>query len=336
MSALPARRLGSQGPEITSVGFGAWAIGGPSGPVGLGKVDDAESIAAIRLAIESGVNWVDTAPAYGLGHSEEVVGRAVEPYSIGEEVLLFTKCGIPWDGSGYGHDATPKSIRRDCEASLRRLSVERIDLLQIHWPDWLTGTPVEESWGTLASLVGEGKVRWVGVSNFDVDLLARCEAIRHVDSLQPPLSLLKRGARDELIPWCARNGTGVIVYSPLATGLLTGTYDRWRLASMPAGDARVDMFPDFREPRLGAALALVDRLRPIADRLGTTLTALSVAWTLAVPGVTGAIVGARRAAQVGGWLPAAALELDAETLAEIDRAIAETHAGDDDPPATRI
>ena len=336
MSALATRRLGSGGPEITTVGFGTWAIGGTSGPVGLGKVEDDESIAAIRRAIESGVNWIDTAPAYGLGHSEEIVGRAVEPYRVGTDVLLFTKCAIPWGESDYRHDASPESIRRDCEESLRRLRCERIDLLQIHWPDFVTGTPVEESWNTLAGLVDEGKVRWIGVSNFDVELLERCEAIRHVDSLQPPLSLLRRGARNEVVPWCARNGTGVIVYSPLATGLLTGAFNDERVASLPPDDSRVRLTPDFREPRLSAALALVERLRPIAERLGATVTALSVAWTLAIPGVTGAIVGGRRADQIAGWLPAAGLELDADTMAELELAIEETGAGDDAPPPTRI
>jgi aryl-alcohol dehydrogenase-like predicted oxidoreductase len=318
------------------VGVGAWAIGGAFGPVGLGGADDDESVAAVRRAIESGVNWIDTAPAYGLGHSEEIVARAVEPYRAGEEVFLFTKCALAWDGSGYRSDGRPGSIRRECELSLRRLGVERIDLLQIHWPDFVTGTPVEESWGTLAELVDEGKVRWIGASNFDVDLLERCEAVCHVDSLQPPLSLLKRGARSEVIPWCVRSGTGVIVYSPLATGLLTGAFDRERISRLPADDARQRLISDFREPRLSSALALVDRLRSIAGRLGTTVTAMSVAWTLAVPGVTAAIVGARRADQVDGWLPADGLELGADTLAEIEQAIAETGAGDECPPPTAI
>jgi aryl-alcohol dehydrogenase-like predicted oxidoreductase len=332
---LRTRRLGSQGPELTTVGVGAWGIGGSSA-VALGATDDDESVAAVRCALESGVNWIDTAPAYGIGHSEEVVARALEPFRAGEDVFLFTKCGVPWAGSGYTHDARPETLRRECEESLRRLRVERLDLLQIHWPDWHTGTQVEESWGTLAGLVDEGKVRWIGVSNFDVALLERCEAVRHVDALQPPLSLLKRGARAEVIPWCVSNGTGVIVYSPLATGLLTGTFDRERIAALPADDARARLSADYEEPRLGRALALVERLRPIAARLDTTVTALSIAWTLAVSGVTGAIVGARRPDQVDGWLPAASLELVAVTLSELERAIAETGAGDDDPPPTAI
>jgi aryl-alcohol dehydrogenase-like predicted oxidoreductase len=307
-----------------------------SSRVGLGKVDDAESIVAIRRAIEAGVNWIDTAAAYGLGHSEEVVRRAVEPYRVGTDVLVFTKCAVPWRGSGYEQDGRPLSIRRECDESLRRLGVERLDLLQIHWPDWETGTLVEESWATLAELAEEGKVRWIGVSNFDVELLERCQTIRHVDSLQPPLSLLRRGARNEVVPWCAQHGTGVIVYSPLATGLLTGTFDRERVAALPADDSRVATGADFREPRLTRALELVERLRSIATRLGTSVTALSVAWTLAVPGVTGAIVGGRRADQVAGWLPAVNLDLDSDTLAEIERAIEETRAGDDDPPPVRL
>jgi aryl-alcohol dehydrogenase-like predicted oxidoreductase len=332
---LRTRRLGSQGPELTTVGVGAWGIGGSSA-VALGTTDDDESVAAVRRALESGVNWIDTAPAYGIGHSEEIVARAVEPFRAGEDVFLFTKCGVPWAGSGYKHDASPETLRRECEESLRRLRVERLDLLQIHWPDWQTGTQVDESWGTLAELVDEGKVRWIGVSNFDVPLLERCEAVRHVDALQPPLSLLKRGARAEVIPWCARNGTGVIVYSPLATGLLTGTFDRERIAALPSDDSRARLSADYEEPRLGRALALVDRLRPIADRLETTVTGLAIAWTLAVPGVTGAIVGVRRPEQVEGWLPAATLELDPATLSELEHAILQTGAGDDDPPPTGI
>ena len=188
-------------------------------------------MAAIRHAIERGVNWIDTAAVYGLGHSEEVVGEAVKPFRAGEDVYLFTKCGRVWDGlpeGEVGNDLRPESIRRECEASLRRLGVERIDLYQFHWPDWTTGTPIEESWGVMAELVDEGKVRWIGVCNHDVEQLERCEAVRHVDSLQPQLSLLARGARSELLPWADGHGTGVIAYSPMASGMLTGAFDHDR------------------------------------------------------------------------------------------------------------
>ncbi len=215
---IPTARLGRSAAALTRVGFGTWAIGGPW-RFGWGPVDDEESVAAISAAVEAGVNWIDTAAVYGLGHAEEIVGRALEDYAAGRDVLVCTKCGrrTRRDGTPYG-DLRPQSIRAECEASLRRLRIERIDLYQIHWPDLDSGTPLEDSWSTLAELVAEGKVRWIGVSNFDVDQLERCEAIRHVDSLQPPLSLLDRGALRNVIPWAAAHQTGVIVYSPMASG----------------------------------------------------------------------------------------------------------------------
>jgi aryl-alcohol dehydrogenase-like predicted oxidoreductase len=328
------RRLGSQGPELSALGFGTWVTGGPW-RFGWGPTDDDESVDAIRHSIERGVNWIDTAAVYGLGHAEEVVARAVEPYRVGEEVLVFTKCGRRWEekqeGTRVFYDLRPESIREECEASLRRLRLERIDLYQFHWPDIATGTPVEESWETMAELVDEGKVRYLGVSNFSVELLERCEAVRHVDSLQPPLNVLNRHARQELIPWCAANGTGVIAYSPMASGLLTGSFSREGMGRLSEGDFRRNA-PPFQEPKLSQNLALVERLEGIASRLGTTLPALAVAWALAVPGVTGAIVGARTSAQADGWLGAAGVALDETTLAEIDRAIEETGAGVDTPP----
>ena len=326
---MKRRRLGSQGPELTVLGFGTWALSGPY-RFGWGPVDDDESVAAIRRAVEAGVNWIDTAATYASGHSEEVVGRAIQPFHAGEEVFVFTKCGRPWRGGEVYYDLRPASIREECEASLKRLGIERIDLYQFHWLDYGTGTPVEESWRTMAELVEEGKVRWIGVCNFDVALLERCEAIRHVDSAQPPLSLLKRHARQELIPWCRERGTGVIGYSPMGSGLLTGSFNREGLDRLAEDDWR-RRAPPFREPKLSQNLALVDRLEPVAQRLGTNVASLAVAWALAVPGVTGSIVGARRPAQVGDWLGAADLELDQATLDEIERALAETGAGTDEP-----
>ena len=229
------------------------------------------------------------------------------------------------------NDLRPASIREECEDSLRRLGVERIDLFQFHWPDWSTETALEESWGTMAELVDEGKVRWVGVCNFDVEQLERCEAIRHVDSVQPPLSLLARGVRSTVLPWAAEHGAGVIVYSPMGSGMLTGAFDRERIAGLDPGDWRRHS-PLFPEPLLGRNLELVERLRPLAERLGTTLPALAVAWTLAQPGVTAAIVGARLPRHVDGWLPGADLELGELELREIDQAIADTGAGTDEPP----
>jgi aryl-alcohol dehydrogenase-like predicted oxidoreductase len=327
------RRLGRDGPELTTVGFGSWAVGGPW-KFGWGPVDDDASIAAIRRAVELGVNWVDTAAVYGYGHSEEIVGRALAPLRPGEEVLVFTKCGRTWYGRPRDvveNDLRPEAIRFECEQSLRRLGVERIDLFQFHWPDHATGTPVEESWGTMVELVAEGKARWIGVCNFDVELLERCEAIRHVDSLQPPLSLLNRGARVELVPWAGEHGTGVIVYSPLVSGLLSGRFDRDRVATLHDTDWRKSS-PQFRDPDLSRSLELVERLRPIAARHGVGVAAVAIGWALAVPGVTGAIVGARLPRHVDGWADAAELDLDDADLAEIEAALADTGAGSDEPP----
>jgi aryl-alcohol dehydrogenase-like predicted oxidoreductase len=330
---MKTRRLGTSGPEISRVGFGAWAIGGPW-RFGWGSVDDDESIAAIRQAVELGVNWVDTAAVYGLGHSEEVVGRALAPYRVGEDVLVFTKCGRRWEGRPDGvieNDLRPESIREECERSLRRLGVDRIDLYQFHWPDWMTGTAIEDSWGAMVELVEAGKARWIGVANFDTEQLARCEAIRHVDSVQPPLSLLARGARATVLGWAAEHGTGAIVYSPMASGLLTGSFDRERIARLDANDWRRES-PPFRDPALGQNLELVERLRAIASRLGATVPELAVAWTLAQAGVTAAIVGARLPRHVDGWIRAPELELSPEVQAEIDDATAASGAGTDDPP----
>lgn len=323
---MRTRRLGSSGPEVSVLGFGAWAAGGPW-KFGWGQQDDDDSIAAIRHAIENGVNWIDTAAAYGLGHSEEVVREALDGFEPGEEVFVFTKCGVNWhEGSREDPVRTlrPGAIRHECEGSLRRLGVERIDLLQFHWPDEESGTPIEESWATMSDLVDEGKVRWAGVSNFGVELLDRCEPIRHVDSVQPPLNLINPEARNEVIPWCERNGTGAIVYSPMASGLLTGAFDRSRAQQLPADDwRRTD--EDFLEPRLTHNLDLVDELEVVAGEAETEVPALAVAWALAVPGVTGAIVGARTPKQVDGWLPAGDLNIPVWALEEIEEVLKRRH-----------
>jgi aryl-alcohol dehydrogenase-like predicted oxidoreductase len=323
---IPTTRLGSSGPEFTRLGLGTWAIGGPW-KFGWGPVDDDDSAAAIRRAVDVGINWVDTAPIYGLGHSEEVVGRALKGYATGEDVFVCTKCGrhTKPDGSPYG-DLRPESIRRECETSLRRLGVERIDLYQIHWPDVDTEAPLEDSWATMAELIDEGKVRWIGVSNFTVDLLETCEEIRHVDSVQPPLSMVQRGALADVIPWAAEHGTGAIVYSPMASGLLSGRFDRSRLDNLAEDDMRRNR-PEYQEPGLSQNLELVERLRGIADQLECEVAEVAIAWTLAQDGVAGAIVGARRPDQLDQWIGAGALELSAEQLEEIDAAIAETGAG---------
>ena len=326
---LPTRRLGISGLEITTVGFGAWAIGGGGWSFGWGPQDDKASLAAIRHAIERGVNWIDTAAVYGLGHSEEVVGRLLRELSPSERPFVFTKCGLIWDERNPMTPSRrvlkPESIRAECEASLRRLGVERIDLYQFHWPDE-TGTPVEESWATMARLVEEGKIRAAGLSNFNLPLLERCEAVRHVDSLQPPFSLIRREAAANLIPWCAAHNTGVICYSPMQSGLLTDTFTADRVSSLAEDDWRRPS-QEFQPPNLGRNLALRDALRPIAARHGTAVGCIAIAWVLAWPGVTGAIVGARSPQQVGGWIGGASIALTEQDLEEIAAAIQRAGAG---------
>jgi aryl-alcohol dehydrogenase-like predicted oxidoreductase len=326
---LPTRALGTSDLQITTVGFGTWAIGGGGWAFGWGPQDDKDSLAAMRHAVELGVNWIDTAAVYGLGHAEELVGRLLRELPAAERPYVFTKCGLVWDERNPMAEPRrvlkPESIRAECAASLRRLGVERIDLYQFYWPDE-TGTPVEESWGEMVRLINEGKVRFGRVSNFDVPLLERCEAIRHVDSLQPPFSLIRRDAATREIPWCAEHGTGVLGYSPLQSGLLTDTWSPERVAALPPDDWR-RRSPDFHPPNLERNLALRDALRPIAKRHGTTVPAVAIAWVIAWPGVTGAIVGARSPAQVDGWIGAATLELTPEDLEEIAAAVERMGAG---------
>ncbi len=320
---LKTRSLGSSELQITTVGFGSWAIGGGGWAFGWGPQDDADSVLAITHAVDCGVNWIDTAAVYGLGHSEEVIGRALAGMPAADRPFVFTKCGLKWDPANPmtppQRTSAPASLRLDVENSLRRLAVDRIDLFQIHWPDEV-GTPVEDSWGEMARFVDEGKVRAIGVSNFDVALLERCETVRHVDSLQPPFSLIRQGAGVDLIPWAAAHGTGVIVYSPMGSGILTDSFSRERVVAMADDDWR-RRSSSHTEPVLTRNLALRDALRPVAARHGTTVSAVAVAWTLTRPGVSGAIVGARTPAQVDGWLPAGSLVLTPADLAEIASAV---------------
>ncbi|HEY2945601.1 MAG TPA: aldo/keto reductase [Vicinamibacteria bacterium] len=315
--------------EITRVGFGAWAIGGAGWAFGWSRQDDAESVAAIRHAVESGINWIDTAAVYGLGHSEEVVARALREIPPGDRPYVFTKCGLVWDEQD--RSAMPRrvgearSLRREVEASLRRLEVERIDLYQMHRPAE-DGTPVESYWQTLLDLKAEGKVRAVGLSNHDVSQLEVAEGLGHVETLQPAFSAITRQAAGAELAWCAAHGTGAIVYSPMQAGLLSGTFTLDRAARLPADDWR-SRSPEFKGERLQRNLALAAALRPIAERRGTSVGAVAVAWTLAWPGVTGAIVGARRPDQIDGWLPAAGLELSQADLDEVAAAIERTGAG---------
>ena len=322
--------LGVTGLQVSRLGLGAWAIGGGEWQGGWGPQDDEDSIATIHRAVELGVNWIDTAPAYGLGRAESVVGEAVHRLPEADRPLVFTKCGLVWRPGerSVSNSLAPASIRQECEDSLRRLKVDTIDLLQAHWPT-MDDTPLEESWAAMAGLVDEGKVRFIGLSNFTAEDLATCETIRHVDTYQPELNLIVRGA-GQTVRWCAEHDIGVIAYSPMRSGLLTGRFSAERVASLPDDDWRAGS-PDFQEPKLSANLGLVERLGPVAERLGVGLPELSIAWTLAWPGVTGAIVGARSPAQVDGWIRAAGVTLADGDLDEIAAAIAETGAGDGPP-----
>jgi aryl-alcohol dehydrogenase-like predicted oxidoreductase len=326
---LPTRRLGTTDMEITEVGLGAWAIGGGGWAYGWGPQDDRESIQAIQHAVRRGINWVDTAAVYGYGHSEEIVGKALRELAPADRPLVFTKGGMRWNPDDPMREPQrslrPDSIRFEVESSLRRLGVDQIDLYQFHWPDE-TGTPVEESWAELLRLRDDGKVRAIGVSNFDVQLLERSEALGHVDSLQPPFSLVNRAAGGNVIPWSDAHGTGVIVYSPMQSGLLSGRFSAARVTAMPEDDWR-RRNPEFTEPKLARNLALVDWLRPIANSLEVSVGTVAIAWTLAWPGVTGAIVGARSPEQVDGWINAAGVRLTGPELDSIAAALQETSAG---------
>jgi aryl-alcohol dehydrogenase-like predicted oxidoreductase len=309
--------------------MGTWAIGGAGGLMNWGPQDDEASLNTLRHAVELGLDWIDTAPAYGLGHAEAVIGRFLRETPDGERPYIFTKCGIVWDArnpsAGSRRVLTPESMRRECETSLRRLGVERIDLYQFHWPDEI-GTPIEDSWGEMSRLIDEGKVRWAGVSNFSVELLERCEKVRHVDSLQPPFSPIRRDVAEREIPWCLEHGTGVICYSPMQSGLLTDSFSAERLANLPANDWR-RRSPRFQSPNLERSLALRDALRPVSARHGSTVSAVAIAWVLAWPGVTAAIAGARAPEQIDDWISAAKLRLTPDDLREISGAIERTDAG---------
>jgi len=312
-TTLPTTNLGDTGLEITRLGFGAWAIGGTGYEFAWGAQDDDASLAAIERALDLGVNWIDTAAVYGFGHSEEVVGRALagrraRPY-------VFTKASLIDGGGGrVAHNLTRDSIRREVEASLARLGVDAIDLYQVHWPD--PEPDIEEGWTAFAELKEEGLVRHIGVSNFDVGQLRRIQGIAPVETLQPPYSLVERAVEEDILPNALREGIGVIVYSPMGSGLLTGAMTRDRIARLPADDWR-RTGEQFTEPRLSRNLALVERLRAVAQRHHTTPGAVAVAWTLRHPAVDGAIVGFRRPDQVDPILAAASLDLTGEDVATI-------------------
>jgi len=322
---MQTRKLGNSDLHITPVGYGAWAIGGAGWQFAWGSQDDDDSIAAIHRALELGINWIDTAAVYGLGHSEEVVARALKTWS-GPRPYVFTKCGLRWDAHGNVRKVlNPDSIRREVEDSLRRLSVEVIDLYQIHWPPDPDSAELEEGWSTLASLQRQGKVRWIGVSNFSVRQLRRTQALARVTSLQPRYSLVHREAEDEVLPYCRRENIGVIVYSPMASGLLTGAMTRGRAAKLSKDDWR-RAHPDFTEPDLSRNLALVEHLQLIARRHNRSVGEVAIAWTLHNDAVTGAIVGARTAQQAEGVMRAGELRLTDEDVSEIETFMADTAA----------
>ena len=328
-SSMPTAKLGWTDMHLTRVGFGAWAIGGGGWAYAWGGQDDTESIAAIRHAVESGVNWIDTAAVYGLGHSEEVVAAALAGLPEADRPYVFTKGGLVWDPADRSaaprRVGNPASLRAEVEASLRRLNVERIDLYQMHWPAE-DGTAVEDYWQTFLDLKREGKIRAAGLSNHDICQLDAAEEIGNVDAIQPPFNLIHRDAADDVLLWAREHQAGVIVYSPMASGLLTGAFTAERAAGLEPGDWRAS-HPDFTGLALAANLALAGALRPVAERHGVTPAAVAIAWTLSFPGVTGAIVGARRPGQVDGWLPAASLELKEDDLADIAAAVHATGAG---------
>src|SRR6266481_5854957 len=310
---MKTRRLGNSDLSITPVGFGAWAIGGSGWEFGWGEQDDKASVAAIHRALDLGVNWIDTAAVYGMGHSEEVVASALRTWH-GPRPYVFTKCGLRWDEQGYVHRSlTADSIRRECEDSLRRLNVDVIDLYQMHWPT----EDLEEGWTAMAQLQKEGKVRWIGVSNFNVEEMRRAQVIAPITSLQPPYSLVRREVEQETLPYCRSEGLGVVVYSPMASGLLTGAMTRARAASLPSSDWRSRDL-EFQEPKLSKNLALVERLREVGQRHGRPPGQVAIAWILRNPAVTAAIVGARNAEQVEKNVGAVELQLTDEDVEEIE------------------
>lgn len=317
----PSRRLGRTELLLSPLGLGTWAFGGGDWAFGWGPQDDEASRTTLRTAVSLGLSWIDTAPVYGLGRAEEIVGSALRDLPASERPLVFTKCGLPWKKRKIRHSLKAASIRGEVEGSLKRLGVAAIDLLQIHWPGSTPGGPapeIEEGFETLVALREEGKVREVGVCNLDVAELERIRKINEPASLQPPYSLLRREAERELFPYCREHGIGVLAYSPMASGLLTGKMTRERIQSLPANDWRRSKSEDFREPRLTENLERVERLRRVAIRHGCTPGEVAVAWTLRHPAVTGAIVGARRPGQIEEISRAAELVLGEEDLEELN------------------
>ena len=323
MTNLPTRRLGNSTLELTRIGLGAWAIGG-NWRFGWGHQDDADSIATIRKAVDLGLNWIDTAAVYGLGHSEEMVGRALAEVPRESRPYVFTKSSLVWDDAGnVSHSLRGSSIRQEVEQSLRRLRTERIDLYQIHWPAWPASPAghdpgsIDEAWTTMVALRDEGKVAFAGVSNFDVAQLQRISQIETPTSLQPPYSMLRPEIEADILPYCLEHNIGVIPYSPMQSGLLTGTMTRDRLAALPANDfRRGSRF--FQEPMFSKAQTLVERLRAVGDKHGRTPGEVAIAWTLRHPAITAAIVGARKPAQIDQLIGAATFRLSPEEIQALE------------------
>jgi aryl-alcohol dehydrogenase-like predicted oxidoreductase len=312
-------RFGKTELEITPVGFGAWAIGGGGWAAAWGPQDDDEAVGAIRRAVELGINWVDTAAVYGLGHSEELVAQALKNVPEADRPYVFTKCSLVWDEGGDISNVLKKdSVKRECEDSLRRLQVDVIDLYQIHWPK--PDGDIEEGWEALSELKDEGKVRHVGVSNFDAGQMGRADAVAPVETLQPPYNMLRRGVEDEILPYARENDVGVIVYSPMASGLLTGKMTRERVENMPSDDWRRNN-EQFNDPRLSKNLDLVEKLREIGQRHDKSPAEVAIAWTLRHPAVSAAIVGGRRPDQVDGIVGAADFRLSEDEIDEIETSI---------------
>lgn len=315
------KRLGNSDMNLTAVGFGAWAIGGGNWQYAWGAQDDNDSIEAILRALDAGVNWIDTAAVYGLGHSEEVVGRALKRTTT--KPYIFTKCAMIWDKDNK-ITRSLKHIPEECEGSLKRLGVNTIDLYQIHWP--LPDEELEEGWSAMADLQREGKVRWIGVSNFSVPQMERANRIAPVTSLQPPYSMINRSSGSEILPWCAQHGIGVINYSPMMSGLLTGAMTKERVAAMPDDDFR-KRTKNFQEPNLSRNLELAELLKEIGSRHNVSAGVVAIAWTLHNPAITAAIVGGRSARQVDDVLPAATFRLSEEEFSEIEYFIKEHQIG---------
>lgn len=320
---MDRRRLGNTDFDITPIGIGAWAMGGGGWLYGWGPQDDGESVAAIHHGLDLGINWIDTAAVYGLGHSEQVVARALQEIPRNDRPFVLTKCSLVWDEKrNVTHNLDPTSLRRELEDSLRRLQVEAIDLYQIHWSSWSGNSSkaeLQEAWRTLADQQQKGKIRFLGVSNFNASEMEWIRGIAPISSLQPPYSMLRRGIESKTLPYCATHDIGVIVYSPMQSGLLSGTMTRERIAALPADDWR-RISPEFKEPNLTRNLEFVERLRAIGARHGHLPAEVAIAWTLRLPAVTGAIVGARRPGQIDGFIGAADFRLSKEEIEEIGQA----------------